>query len=846
MAQDIHEETEIELICLLTGGKTGASSVEFVVLHDGAEKTRVQGSVKADDRASGGKAGSAKYKAPKVADTRESYLITYKALADGKEYKSDDEIRVWPREGKLTSRNEDDTKPLKNFKFKVVQNGAQFGQGLRSSDADPSVETFALDKGHGFRLEGVPPYEIVGDPEPQGGKLRDLKSKGKVNFVAEFVDPKRPASGLVEQWVSLDATGKKGTDGLGSEVEITVGVQGDRDASGTPKAELVGQPGLYVYVKVKFSGPGNRKSQRSKPKTELAAGLNLLDRAAVKEAATDPEWEFTGKVDLVETGGTGKFKLQLGHAGGDTCEVSIGSTKACGDATISFTNWRKIWYELMAPDVMAMVDTQAEDGTAVRDFPAAVSAAMKTSGDATFIAYQIHRSQSFTQAEANVSVPGSVLPRLFFQRTTGPSHCYLLTDYTFTKYPKTFDRGKAPRGSLIKACDFNFFNDGPRADADFTRRFDATSARADYDLAANDPNIVWSPNSAFSGGGGAAALRSVKWKAKFADKNVYRGPPSVGFEVVDDPGVSDAGDAPFTLTETLQGSAALTVLFKKPMIGHTATSLDDTAKTAIRNWLAGLWTDAKVRPHGFRLKVRISGLLGNARRQARAQALQDFVTATVAAAPPLWKHRGLKPDGTLREGVLSATTDVDMARSHWRLIALNLPAGADDQPGNFAGAESATHCPVSVEIVFEPQHEGLGMAGQGPQTGELLLCVSAAAPLSTADIALHELGHQYGLSKTAHGLPGLANAKGVAEAETEARYQNVGANGHFYTGKGHSGGHCAWGLTDAQKARATYGGLRGTCIMYGASSLDDGTRTAAGFCVQCADHVRAQHLDRLR
>lgn len=846
MAQDIHEETEIELICLLTGGKTGAGNVEFVVMHDGAEKDRVSGAVKADDRASAGKAGVAKYKAPKVADDKESYLITYKATADGKEYKSDDEIRVWPREGKLTSRNEDDSKPLKNFKFKVLHKGSQFGQGLRSSDADPSVETFALDKGSPFALEGVPPYEIVGDPEPQNGKLRDLKCKGKVNFVAEFVDPKRPASGAVKQWVNLDATAKLGTDGLGSAVEVTVGVQGDRDASGNPKAELVGQAGLYVYLKVKFSGPGNRKSLRNSPKTDLVAGLNLLDRVAVKEAATDAEWQFTGKVDLAAAGGTGKFKLELGSAGGDTCEVSIGSTKACGDATLTFTNWRKIWYEVMAPDVMAMVDTQAEDGTAVRDFPAALTAAMKTSGDATFVEYRIHRSQSFTQAEANSAVPGSILPRSFFQKASGPTHCYLLTDYTFTKYPKTFDRGKAPRASLIKACDFNFFNDGPAKDADFTRRFDATSAQADYDLAANDPNIVWSPNSAFKGGAGAAALRSVKWKSKIADTAPYHGPPTVSLEVVGDDTMADEGDASFTLVETLQGSAALTVVFKKPRIGHTATDLDSTAKASIRSWLAALWTDAKLRPHDFKLKVKITGRLGNPRREARSQALQTYITSTVASAPPLWKHRGLTDTGALREGTLSASTDVDMARSHWTLIAVNLPAGAHDKPGEFAGALSATHCPVTVEIVFEPQHKGLGMAGQGAQAGELLLCVSDAAPLSTADIALHELGHQYGLSKTAHGLPGLAAAKGVAEAETEARYQHNGANGHFYTGKGHSGGHCAWGLTDAQKARPKYSGLRGTCIMYGASSLNDGTRTATGFCIQCSDHVRAQDLSRLR
>ena len=847
MPRHIHEQTEVELICLLKDGKTGAGSVEFVVMHDAAEVTRVQGSVAADARAPGGKAATAKYTPPKVADDKASYVLTYKAIADGEEYKSDDEINVWPREGKLTSRNEDDTQPLKSFKFKVMQNGAQFGGGFRTSNADPSIETFRLDKGYPFKLEGVAPYEIVGDPEPQGGKLRDLKSKGKVTFKAEFVDPKRPGDGKIVQWVNLEATaGKNGTDGLGSEVVVTVGAEGDRDAAGTVKADPIGTAGVYVYVKVKFSGPAARKSLRNAPKTDLAAGLNLLDRVAVKEAATDPEWEFTGKVDLADAGGVGKFKLQLGLCGGDSCEVSIGSTKACGDATLTFTNWRKIWYELMAPDVMALRDSTAEDGTAVRDFPTVLIDALKAGGDPTFVKYQIYRSQSFTAAEANTAAPGSVLPRSFFQRATGSANCYLLTDYSFTKYPKNFDKGKGARGSLIKGCDVNLFNDGPARDADLTRQFDATSAQADYDLAANDPNILWSPNSAFKGGAGAASIRSIKWKAKIADTAPYHGPPSLEFASADDPARDDEDGATFTVEELLQNPAACTVTFKKPRIGHTATSLDTAAKSALQSWLSALWTDAKVRPHGFKLKIRATGRLGNARRTDRVTAIQNYITTAVAAAPALWKHRGLTPAGALREGVLAAGTDVDMARSHWKLIAVNLPAGADDKPGEFAGALSATHCPVAVELKFEPQHSGLGMAGQGAQKGELLLVIKVDAPVSVADIALHELGHQYGLSKVAHGLPGLANAADVATDEAEPRYQNVGAKGHFYTGKGHSGGHCAWGLTDAQKARATYNGIRGKCIMYGASSLNDGTRTATGFCTQCSDHIRAQDLSALK
>jgi len=850
MARHIHETTEVGLVCLLKQGKPAGSSVTFVVLHDKVEKTRLDGAVVADARARAGKAATVKYKTPEVPDDKASYVITYKALADGEEYLGGDEIHVWPRKGKLTSRNEDDTQPLPGFKFKVVQNGSA-GTDIFKAEGDPAVSDFRLAAGAPFTLEGVAPYAIVSDPAnpaPQGGKLRDLKSKNKITFKAEFVDPKRPDSGTIKQWVNLDATAKKGTDALGTEVEITVGAEGDRDGSGTTVPEPLGRAGVFVYVKVKFSGPDNRKSKRNAPKTDLVAGLNLLDRVAVKEAATDAQWEYKGKVDLALAGGVGKFKLALGVAGGDSCEVSIGNTVACSDATLTFVNWRKIWYELMAPDVMALRDASAEDGTAVRDFPSAISNAMKTAGDLTFIDYAIHRSQSFTQDEATTTAPGSILKREFFQRNDGAAKCYLLTDYSFKTYPKAFDKSKGARGSLIKACDVNLFNDGPGRDADFVRRLDATTVQADYDLAANDPNILWSPSSAFSGGGGAASIRSLTWAAKIANPANYRGPPTYSaVAAVDDPAAMVGDDAQFTIDELTQNPAPCRVLFRKPWIGNTATDLDDAAKAAIDLWLAPLWTDAKVRPNDFKLQFRFTGQLGNERRQARVTSLDTYIRAKLASAPPIYKHAGLKPDGSVRSGNFVVADVVDMDRSHWKLIAVNLPAADAGDPGSFVGPLDATaHCPVSVTFTFEPQHSGLGMAGQGAQKGELLLLLDTRAPLSVSDIALHELGHQYNLSNVAHGLPGIANAKGITENEPEARYRDVGTKGNFYTGMGHSGGHCAFGLTDADKTRANFHGLRGKCIMYGASSMNDGTRTATGFCPQCADHARARDLSALK
>lgn len=854
MPRHIHESTELDLICLLKEGKSAGSSVAFTVLHDNVEVKQLAGSVVADARARAGKSATAKYTPPLVADDKTHYVITYKAVADGETYLGGDEIHVWPRKGKLDSRNEDDTKPLKNFIFKVVQNGALSDDVYKAeakTEGGPAVAEFRLAAGAPFALEGAAPYEIVGQPAPQGGKLRDLKSKNKINFTSEFVSPAPPADGQIKQWVNLVADpAKKGADGLGTELEVTVGVKGDRTAAGATIAVAMGEAGMFVHVKVRFSGPDSRKSKRSQPKTDLAAGLNLVGRVAVKEAPADTEWDYKGRVELAAAGGVGKFKLVLGLAGGDTCLVSIGSTAACGDAVLTFTNWRKIWYELMAPDVMALEDGSAEDATPVRDFPAAMRAAIKTAGDPTFVAYAIHRSQSFSEDEALATCPGSILKREFFQRSTGPTKCYVLTDYTFTKYPKTFDRGKGARASLIKTCDVNLFSDGPGVEADLVVRLDCTAAQVSYDLAANGHACVWSPSSAFGGGAGAASIRTLSWEALFADKSVYHGAAdAVVDEAVDDPSrVGGVGDAVFMVRETLQGGSC-SVTFRNPRIGHTATSLDSAAKAAIDAWLVTLWTDAKVRPHGFKLHFSVAGRLGNSRRDERGTALKTYILAKVGAGPKLYKHPGLNPDGSVKGGNLVVADVLDMARSHWGLIAVNLPAAASGDPGTVVGVEDATHCPVGLHITVEPQHVGLGMAGQGLQRGEMVLDLDPAAPKCVADTALHEFGHQYFLSHVAHGLPGIDPAKGIGELEPLARYRDTGSMGNFYTGMDHSGGHCAWGLSDANKALPDptgFRGLSGKCIMFGAMGRDDGSSEMTGFCPQCSDHVRAQDLNALK
>ncbi|RVU46505.1 hypothetical protein [Rubrivivax rivuli] len=841
-------ESEIGLICLLKQGKPAGSSVTFVVYHDGAEKHRIDGAVVADPRARAGKAATAKYVPPLVPDDKTHYVVTYKAIADGEEYKLDDEIHVWPRKAKLTTRNEDDTKPLKNFKFKVMQGGAQTGSNLVTEGDDPATLEFKLEAGKPFTLEALDPYEFIGVPAAQNGKLRELKSTGRVNFTPEFVKPKRPGDGQIIQWVNMDADpALKGTDGLGDTVEVTVGVDGDRDpTSGNTITKPLGQAGIYVYVKVVFSGPGGKKSLRNTPKTELADGLNLLSRAAVKEAATDAQWEYTGKVDLALAGGVGKFKLALGLAGGDTCTVSLGSTPACNGPTLTFTNWRKRWYELMAPDFMVM-NTRVVGGVSMRDFPAAGRTVITDSGLTTFTEYEIHKSFSFTELEATTAGKGSVLPREFFGQTSGPDKRYLLTRLTMQTPPKAFDNGKGSRCMTVLLCDDIFVSDGAsKGHPDRERTITTTTAEADLDLATTvSSSCVWHPVSANRTRAAADTIIALKWTANIARPTDYQGPADYDFETdVDDPTIDGTSkDRRLRIEELTQNPAPCTVVFKNPLIGNTPTTLDGAAKSAINAWLASLWTDAKVRPHGFELRFRITGFGGNANRNARFDAVRAHIQNQMGtAAPQLYKHLGLTAAGACRTGPLDWAATVNMGRSHAQRIAVDLPAVNPDDPGSLAGALSDTQCPIDVYFKFEHQVKINGNANN-PWVVIKLGTEGPAAPECVSETVMHEGAHRLGLAAPAHGVPGIPAAKKIDEAD--AVYPHNGTLGHYYTGHGHNGGHCAYGLSDAQKGTDPFNWTTSQackCFLYGSGGRDDSSRRRMSFCPQCQDILRGKEL----
>jgi hypothetical protein len=315
MEMQTFEGAKLKLIHRPVRGKPKGDSCEFVFKKDGADWKTEKVSFKGSE---------AKYELtfPDVDKTAASYKIEYVVKSDkeggGKdETPGTDSYVVWPKKLKLTSKGADD-KALGEVSFTVTQNGK-----IKTVATDKKGElTHALEKS-AFTVDAKSPFKVDSWTKDKGSE-REAKVHKLVSAV--FAGPLPSKDNKVqEQWVNLDSA-DEGRDGKGHLITFKVGSK-----------DNVGKKDDVVYVQVKFG----RQSDRNKPLPLLSDVEGL--------AKEDSDKTQKGKVKLAADGGTAAFKVELGVAGGDTCEIKIGITEKCEDAIIKLVNWRKLEYEVWQP-----------------------------------------------------------------------------------------------------------------------------------------------------------------------------------------------------------------------------------------------------------------------------------------------------------------------------------------------------------------------------------------------------------------------------------------------------------------------------------------------------------------
>ncbi len=418
---------------------------KFFVDGEQSEEKTVSMTEGAKDKNTGNVTVNHTLKAPTVPDDKESSVLDYHVFYEVKnkdgttttqENLAVRKFQVLPRTAQLAVTHITGGAAIPNFQFKVFQAGKQVGgvqttfakdtKNAKNETVPAGTAEFNLDLKPGFRIVQESPFEIVEETVSTG---RKRTAKGDIKFRAAFIAPKSLA---IRQYVN-EASRNQGQTGFGDEVVIEVGVEGDEDRK--PK---IGNEATEVHFRVTY-GPGDGETQAKSARDDANHPTKAKKMSDSDTTATVEEKEankkYEGKVKL--PGGRGCFKVSLGKAGGDTCTVEIaGSDKfltdeaVTPDQTMKFENWRRVYYEIVAPDFMcgSLLDPSS------LDFGAESGRQLESLGRPLFIEFVHDKTHLFKPVEQ--AGHGTLLPRRFLGAEEGTgSFAYVLSGRNWRDLP---------------------------------------------------------------------------------------------------------------------------------------------------------------------------------------------------------------------------------------------------------------------------------------------------------------------------------------------------------------------------------------------------------------------------
>ena len=285
-------------------------------------------------QASKGSFAAVKWKAKEVEKTEEFYdlqvMCSYKKVN-----RLLLEAQIWPKEANVEIKDHED-KAKAACPFLIKQAG-QPDQTLNTDDKGKSGVTLLARAPYSIAMAKA--FEVIEDKQKSPGQFRDHQLKVKDVIKAKFLTPKvdaapykddpdaAPAKIQLVNLTSANPAGAEtgGCDAKGNLVVFTV----------TADPPDTGKKGDKVYFEIEFG----KESKRNDPKPELMASLPVLGKAVAGK-------KTTGYVKLDTDGGKASFEVNLGIAGGDTCNVKIGGTSEVNDAKLKLINWRKIYAQV--------------------------------------------------------------------------------------------------------------------------------------------------------------------------------------------------------------------------------------------------------------------------------------------------------------------------------------------------------------------------------------------------------------------------------------------------------------------------------------------------------------------
>lgn len=208
----------------------------------------------------------------------------------------------------------DDGSPVKNASFKLLVNKRTHTKETTGEAGKVKVE--GLPPGP-VKLEWQKPYSLDKYVEE---KATSLKAQLRVAKRASIVWPRGTDKKPHKQFVNLPADDKAPNQGskVTLRLKLEDGVAGDK-----------------IYVRQSFAGTNSKR--------------NDVQRGLAGAACT--EWAPEGGVVLtLGDAPEVTVDLEVGKAGGDKVAIEVGGTDACKDAKVTIQNWRRLWYQISAPE----------------------------------------------------------------------------------------------------------------------------------------------------------------------------------------------------------------------------------------------------------------------------------------------------------------------------------------------------------------------------------------------------------------------------------------------------------------------------------------------------------------
>jgi hypothetical protein len=769
------------------------------------------------------------YPVPKVPDTEETYVLKIVANYGKNKEKTRvlAEATVWPKTLKLTVKDTEN-KPLKEVPFEVSFGS---GQPTRGDTDDKGIGNVDLKKA-AYELKIKAPWEVISNKND--AKKREHEIVVRRNMEAKIVKPDltkpcwSPATeggdtaAGVRQYVNAPKTGENGCDGDGSVIEFEVACKKLTDGLKNDK----------IYIKVEFS----KLAERSTPVPALLAPAQGI--ASANNGKT-----LTGFVQLAADGGTAKFKLQLGYAGGETFKVSVGYSKDDpSDDTQTFVTWRKITYQLRFPKLMKvrMTEKTRKDGSKYFDLPDAVFNVVKTRLAAVFVEYENIKSHEFDPPQG----APCLVTRGYLEDSADTTPVYVIDeDLVWLGGAPSFDAVADKRETTITFCDAALDESVKTVNPTVSLKAVETNDVI-IDTAVSYKYFVKRP---FQADMVNLQVAGYEWVADMAavantDKNVK---PTVKVEFVRE----DREDwDEYEITEPNAGTGSVVINFT----GTDGLTTGDKAK--LKTFYEACFDKAtEMRQKNNVLTFKVSGPVADGHEAQHRDITNAFNAIRTASAKTILYHPGLDENGQPRKGPMS---DVTIEHVTSRKLKFKLPKRASDtealKPGDFVGEASAEKCPVNVTYSMVGAYTYNGHAGGGSQ----VLVLRNVIPEAIAATVCHELGHAMGMSvmPTASGdtipmPPGVSAdlAKHVDNGGWYYRNKSAAPYSNGFRAL-HQGPHCSNGMPSGKKTHQKFEswsptGASPACIMWGSGGGED-SRTQ--YCENCTKILKARDLRNVR